>query len=43
MIQRKLEPYEIYCDGSCKGNGAKLALGAWAYCILFDNCSLAKF
>lgn len=42
MIQRKLEPYEIYCDGSCKGNGAKLALGAWAYCILFDNSLVRK-
>ena len=24
MIQRKIEPYEIYCDGSCKGNGHTL-------------------
>ena len=29
--------FKIYCDGSCKGNGKKDSVGAWAYVILDSN------
>lgn len=29
--------YKIYCDGSCKNNGAENAEGAWAYVILNET------
>lgn len=29
--------FKIYCDGSCKGNGKKDSVGAWAYVILDNN------
>lgn len=29
--------FEIYCDGSTRGNGKENAVGAWAYVILKDG------
>lgn len=29
--------FEVYCDGSTRGNGKENAVGAWAYVILQNN------
>ena len=33
----------IYCDGSCRGNGTKDAVGAWAFVILQDDKIMGQF
>ena len=30
--------FEIYCDGSTRGNGKENAVGAWAYVVLSADC-----
>ena len=41
-MNKSLFPYEIYTDGSAKGNDPAKRLGGWAYCILFDNTMVRK-
>lgn len=42
MPNKSIIPYEIYVDGSAKGNDAAHRLGGWAYCILFDGDMVRK-
>ena len=30
--------FEVYCDGSTRGNGKENAVGAWAYAVLCADC-----
>lgn len=32
--------FDIYCDGSCRNNGAKNAIGAWGYVILDSDYNI---
>jgi ribonuclease HI len=34
---KSIVPFEIYCDGSAKGNDAAHRLGGWAYLIMWDK------
>lgn len=36
-MNKSVIPYEIYTDGSAKGNDPAHRLGGWAYCILYDG------
>ena len=42
MPNKSIIPYEIYVDGSAKGNDAAHRLGAWAYAILYDGDMIRK-
>lgn len=42
MAIKSLIPYEVYVDGSAKGNGTSHSCGGWAYCILYDGDVIRK-
>ena len=35
--------FEVYCDGSTRGNGKENAVGAWAYAVLCADCKKFEY
>lgn len=35
--------YNVYCDGSTKGNGTENSVGAWAYAVINDQYNSMSF